>query len=421
MRAIFTIMAFFLLFATFSCQQQRENSENNGKTIENQHSQKAIAKESGFSTDTPVTLNSEEKQPAHFQNKAIVSNGLDELTPQPKKNSNILNNLLSFLPTRHQVLLLPDEQLKTLPGHYNGNVMSVSTISSERRVWLQFDNDIFSNTDRYYTNGIVLGLTTPALSTLAVNKLMPNAPDNGEITSSLSLHQSMFTPLTTKTPPVLQNDRPYASTLYLNYSQTAQNSEATYKLTSSIKIGVIGSAALGQLLQQSVHHTLPGNDTPLGWETQINNDLVLDYSLDYSQRVLSGPMFEMYTGSSVSLGTLYTQAAIHMDVRAGTLNLSKVRSSATRPVTGGWHYGTHSGISMNAVGYDATLQGGVFNHENLFTLTSAEVQRLVPAAYLGLFAGYNKFQLSITQHYLGREFKQGRHHFWGSIGLQYNY
>lgn len=421
MRAIFTLMAFFLLFATISCQHQRENSGNNGKPITKQHLKTVISNEPNFSTEAAVTLSSEEEKeifPVPHHSASVIKD--EEVSPR-QKNHSIMNSLLNLLPARHQVLLLPDEKLKNLPGHFNSNTLSVSTISAERRVWLQFENDIFSNTDRYYTNGIVFGFSTPGLSTLPISRLMPNAPHNGDISSSLSLHQSMYTPLTTKTPPVLQNDRPYASTLYLNYAQTAQNSEATYKLISSIKIGVIGSAALGQLIQQSVHHTLPGNDTPLGWETQISNDLVLDYSLDYSRRILNTPGFELHAGSSVSLGTLYTKAVIHVDARAGTQNNSGKKQLQNNPGSGNWNYGTRSGVSMQAVGYDATLQGGLFNRDNLFTLTSAEVQRLVPAAYLGLYAGYNKFQLSLTQHFLGREFEQGRPHFWGSIGLQYNY
>ncbi|MDY0342650.1 MAG: lipid A deacylase LpxR family protein [Lentimicrobium sp.] len=420
MRAIFNILALGAVFVTFSCQQTPDTAIPVAKSRD--ASPIIVLPErtlSHFSKSDSVDISAK-----RVAANAINTNDFSFKSADTAEIRNIprrKNSLLNLLPASRRIALLPGERLKISAARIDSQQLSISYISSERRIWLQFDNDIFCNTDRYYTNGIVIGISTPAISTLVINKLMPVGPDNGSTASSLSLHHGMFTPYTTKNPPQLRNDRPYASTLFLNYSQVALNANASYKISSSIKIGVIGDAALGQLLQQSVHTTLPGNDAPLGWETQISNDLVLDYSINCSHRLINRPSVEMYAGTEVSLGTLYTQASGRLDIRLGSLDHSAGQQSIDTPARHGWKYGANTGLSLHMVGYDATLQGGLFNHDNVFTLKPNEIQRIVPQAYLGLFAGYGSFQINLTQHYLGREFKGGRHHFWGSIGLQYNY
>lgn len=420
MRTVFNILVLGCLFAAFSCQLSTDDDRPVSKSSD---ANSAITLPGRKLNDCPKSVSTNDSAKRMADNASNNNDFINksEVTEQTRHNRREKSKLLYLLPDSDKITLLPGEQLTIAATRISGKQPSVSYISPVRRIWLQFDNDIFSNSDRYYTNGIILGFSTPALSTLFFNKLMPAGPDNSVLTSTLSLHHGMFTPFTTKNPPQLRNDRPYASTLYLNYSQMAANATASYKIITSIKIGVIGSAALGQLLQQSVHTTLPGNDAPLGWETQISNDLVLNYSINYSERWINRPHIEMYAGVEVSLGTLQTQAVGHLDVRLGRIKQPTAQSSLTAPALNGFNYGMISGLSLHLVGYDATLQGGVFNHDNVFTLKSDEIQRIVPQAYLGLFAGYGSFQLNLTQHYLGREFKGGRHHFWGSIGLQYNY
>jgi hypothetical protein len=423
MRTVVNLLVFGLAFATLSCQQSTDKVSSVPKSPDAQPNIVLPERRLNQSakTDSPDFHEDSRKK---FKAKATGKNKHLFKSADTAETRNIPHRKTSFidlLPVSRKIRLLPGEALKIPSARNDDQQLSISYIRAERRIWLQFDNDIFCNTDRYYTNGIVVGLSFPALSTLVINKLMPAGPANGIMASSIFLHHSMFTPYTTKNPPQLRNDRPYASTLFLNYSQSAVNAIASNKIISSIKVGVIGAAALGQLLQKSVHTTLPGNDAPLGWETQIRNDLVLDYSINYSHRFLNQPFVEIYGGTEVSLGTLYTQASGRFDMQLGKHNHAVRQQLINMPARQEWRYGTNVGLSLHIIGYDATLQGGIFNHDNVFTLKPNEIQRIVPQAYVGLFTGYGAFQINLTQHYLGREFKGGRHHFWGSIGVQYIY
>lgn len=304
------------------------------------------------------------------------------------------------------------------------NIIS-SYISAAKQIWLEFDNDLFSNTDRYYTNGIVLGYSSPALTSWRINRLMIGIRRNSVVRSSISLHHGMFTPLTTKLPPTLSDDRPYASTLFLRYSQVSEDALSGTRVIAALEAGVIGDAALGRYLQKSVHAGIPSNDEPLGWDTQIKNDVVLNYHLGLHKQIVSTRHAEVYATSEAVAGTLHTRGAAGLSAIAGKIapGLTPLPGNTMETQSGEqfWQFGIEGGIEMRLIGYDATLQGGLFSKENIYALKPEEIERLVAALHLGLFAGYGRFGLSISQFYLSPEFKAGKQHFWGQIGLKYGY
>jgi hypothetical protein len=300
-----------------------------------------------------------------------------------------------------------------------------SYISPGHKFWLQFDNDMFSNTDRYYTNGVVLGYTAPALTNWSLNRLMINRNRNSVVHAAISLNHAMFTPLTTKEVPTLSADRPYASTMYLRYSQTSEDAISGIRLSSAIEAGVIGDAALGRYFQKAVHATIPTNDEPLGWETQIKNDLVLNFTVDLQKQLLNTNSVELYAEGSASAGTLHTGASMGLNALAGKfrpgLTPLPLQYEDLKKAVNRWQYGVRGGFEIKMIGYDATLQGGLFNRNNIYALKSEEIERLVAAIHFGLFANYKKLGISLSQYYLSREFRQGRQHFWGQIGLEYGW
>ena len=72
---------------------------------------------------------------------------------------------------------------------------------------------------------------------------------------------------------------------------------------------------------------------------------------------------------------------------------------------------------FNAVVYNALLQGGILNHDNIFTLRSNEVSRLVGRAQVGLHFTYKSTGIELAQHFLSPEYKGGLWHKWGRISL----
>lgn len=327
--------------------------------------------------------------------------------------------------TTIRLILTPGQQPPSSRAEASGLRVVTSYISPVHRFRLIFENDIFSNTDRYYTNGVILGYTAPGLINLPANRLMLPSGQNSIVHASLSLHHAMYTPFTTKNPPLLDGDRPYASTLFLRYSQTSECAEQGLIFTSAIEAGVIGDAALGRYFQKSVHATVPTNDEPLGWETQIRNDIILSYSANISKLLIQKRNAEVFATASAKAGTLHTYAALGIDAIAGkfTSGLTPLPYSypelCQKPVK--WEYGIRGGLEFRMIGYDASLQGGITNKNNIYTLNPEEIERLVAALHLGIFARYRKIGINISQYYLSREIREGRQHFWGLIGLDYTW
>ena len=73
-------------------------------------------------------------------------------------------------------------------------------------------------------------------------------------------------------------------------------------------------------MQRSFHNAVPTNNEPLGWEYQIKNDLVLNYTLTYEKGIISQKNFEFLLTSTGNVGTLNTNIAGGVDLRTGWLN-----------------------------------------------------------------------------------------------------
>ncbi len=357
---------------------------------------------------------------APIANKPEEDKALDKTNPiHPFNNEKREITIRLWIP--------PGEIALTDRDETSGIRIISSYISPARRFWLIFDNDVFSNTDRYYTNGVSFGFTAPGLINLPFNFLMVSPRRNNVVQASVSLHHAMFTPFTTKTPPLLQNDRPYASTLFVRYSQTSEDALSGISLSSSIDAGVIGDAALGRYFQQKVHAGIPTNDEPLGWETQIKNDLILNYALLLQKQLYKTDRTEVYAHGSADAGTLHTRLNMGMEVATGNLapGLTPLPFTYDELVQHPqiWQLGIKGGVDFSLVGYDATLQGGFFNKNKKITyaLKPDEIERMVAHMHLGIFARYKKVGLNISQHYLSPEFREGKQHFWGQIGIEYGW
>ena len=67
---------------------------------------------------------------------------------------------------------------------------------------------------------------------------------------------------------------------------------------------------------------------------------------------------------------------------------------------------------VRAIVYDATLQGGLFNKTNIYTLDPEDINRLVFNASFGIEFSYKFFGFRTEMHYLTPEFKGSREHRW---------
>ncbi len=321
----------------------------------------------------------------------------------------------------------PTSQRFLLAYIQNEPYPSMITLSHERYFHIQLDNDIFNYTDRFYTNGIRLSLISPCLSQNPLTKLLIPYWNRGVNYYGLSLVQDMFTPSTTKVGGILVGDRPYAAYLYIGSFKITNDNLNQFRLTSEIQIGIVGPASLGEYVQRTFHNAVPTNNEPLGWEFQVGNDLLLNYYARFEKGIVSFPGLDLLVHGSGSLGTVYTNIGGGAYIRSGWFNsyfsnlyLSKRSLNKSRHARNIQFY-FFADFSGKIIGYDATLQGGMFNNTSPYKIPGEDIEHMMFTGSGGIVFSYGGIQLKGEQFLISPEFKNGWWHKWLSVGLTFSF
>jgi hypothetical protein len=307
----------------------------------------------------------------------------------------------------------------------NPEFSSMILLSHDRSIRINFDNDILDNTDRYYTNGIRFDFISPYLRQSPLSWLMIPYWGKGINYYGVSIGQNMYTPFSTKVGGIHQGDRPYAAYLFIGGFKISNDPGKKFRQTSEIDLGVIGPSSFGDFVQKSFHNSVPTNNEPLGWEYQIQDDLVLNYNLAYEKGIFSNRRTDFNLDVTGALGTLYTNMAGGFQFRAGLMN----------PYFGSYGYSRmkvdkaqgYSKLQIfvfitslgKLVGYDATLEGGMFNRSSIYTLTSSDLYRLTYQGTVGFTLSYAGVRLDVEQFLLSPEFHGCAWHKWVHIGVTF--
>jgi hypothetical protein len=307
----------------------------------------------------------------------------------------------------------------------NEDFESMILLSQDRSIKINFDNDILDNTDRYYTNGIRFDFISPYLRRALLSYLMVPYWGKGINYYGISICQNMYTPSTTKIGGILYGDRPYAAYLFIGGFKISNDPERKFRQTTEIDLGVIGPSSYGDFVQKSFHSSVPTNNEPLGWEYQIQDDLVLNYNLSYEKGIISSRTMDLNLNAFGALGSLYTNMGGGLQFRAGKINSyfgsygysgSLAKKAKRYSKFQAFVFVTSQG---KVVGYDATLEGGMFNKSSIYTLKSADLYRLVYQGTLGLTLAYAGFRFDVEQFLLSPEFHGCGWHKWVHIGVTF--
>ncbi len=203
---------------------------------------------------------------------------------------------------------------------------------------VQLENDMFSGSDRHYTNGIRGTWLSPkdgSSDTLAevhgflldTMNTLPGISEKGEKDEarfSFSIGQDIYTPEDKFRTDLILNDRPYAGWLYA--------AAAVYKISDpgngwksqdalELALGVVGPSALGKEAQDLVHE-IRLIDKFEGWHNQLENEPGLLALYEHKQRIGKPVPFivgeaDIIPSYGFSLGNVSTQAHVGGTVRWG--------------------------------------------------------------------------------------------------------
>jgi hypothetical protein len=276
---------------------------------------------------------------------------------------------------------------------------------------IAFDNDIFSNTDYYYTNGLAFELYHPYLSNLPSRLMLPSAGNSSANAYFIKLYQTLFTPVDPDKTLIQYGDRPFASFLVLGFGNISNNPVKNLRITSELDLGVIGPAALGGTVQRTIHDI-----EPVGWQNQISNDLVIHYAFQVEKGIPLGPT-TMLTGlAGGEIGTLRSNLTAGAGLRFSN-GLGYFESAFLKPSSASsknkLSYSIHLTADATLVGYDATLQGGMTNPENsVYRISAQDIDRIVFHCKAGAGLNFRRFSLEAEHVYLTPEFSTGKAHMW---------
>lgn len=322
-------------------------------------------------------------------------------------------------------------------------------------VHIYFENDLFYNEDRDYTNAVQLRVISPDLRSLAENGFLPecigdalgSVPFPGYrgatmFNISAGFGQHIYTPKDTGSRELQDDDRPYAG---YAYGLLALHAKRYNRLdTIELAAGIIGPSSLAEQTQNEVHR-IRDIDTAKGWKHQLRDEpaAMLTWSRVWRLNAETEPGgwgWDVLPQINVSAGTPYTRAGLGSELRFGwnlppDYGTSTIRpgSGISRPMEEGVpgadsHYHSDNfldhcsiyafvGADGYAVAWNSFLDGNIWKDSH-----SVDKLPLTGELSGGLAVLIDNFQITYTHVYRAKEYHgQRKGHNFGSITVGYSF
>lgn len=296
------------------------------------------------------------------------------------------------------------------------NSYTYRSMYGDKYARLYYENDYFTATDEFYTQGIYFEYAAPGMRKWPTRILLIH-PKADTIQYGLAFQHNAYTPSSIEDPNIRYGDRPYAAALMAQFYAIADNEQKQQRITTTLSIGVIGKIAGGEWMQKTIHKATD-NAQPQGWQYQVANDLALNYRIQYEKCLLHlGHIFMVNGTGSADAGTLLVKGTAGGNAMLGYFN-SPYEKNAHRKKFTVYLY-THP--QANLTGYDATLQGGVFNHNSPYTIPADQIKRIVFENRYGIVIGLGPVYLEYFRYNISKEFDSGEPHAWGGVQAGVNF
>lgn len=293
------------------------------------------------------------------------------------------------------------------------NYSSLLGVRDSSYVRISYDNDIFRGTDRFYTQGVGIDVYSYRLRKNPLNAMLLRLKNSDRDRFGIEFRTHGCTPITILSDSLLIGDRPFAGLFSLGVARTSQQKNRRMRLTSQFELGMIGPAALGEQTQAGIHK-LTGDDIPLGWQHQIGNSPIVNYTLRIEKSIISGlpKLIQSQVYSQAKLGTFQSNLSAGVEFSLGYLNPSY------STLNNRFSFYVFGGFSTTLVGYDASLMGGIINRDG-YHLTYSEIYPVVFRQNLGIMLRVPHFSLGFQLVFMSKEIKTGLPHSWGGFRLTF--
>lgn len=306
--------------------------------------------------------------------------------------------------------------LAFLAANSQQDSLNKELVKNNRYFSFIYENDFFSATDRYYTQGVIMEFVMPFIRKSPFSKPLIRLNKNVQNYYGLHFEQDCFTPRSIRYDTLNRLERPFTGTFAIGHFLISLDPVKKQRLNTQLDIGIIGPCAKCEDEQKAIHKGLV-NIAPLGWENQLSQDLVLNYSASYEKGLFTKKYIELIAFTDARLGTLYDDIGGGLHLRFGKMN----------------SYFKHLGVIRNSdenkfqlyftvkakgkfVGYNATLQGGPFS-KSIHEFSGDQITRGVFNSYFDVILTYKRLSLEYARTYITKEFATGLDHGWGRCNI----
>lgn len=317
------------------------------------------------------------------------------------------------------------------------------------------ENDLFADTDRFYTNGIKASWVSPELqwfedlpwmqhdgllqaTAKGFIELLPFSDDRSrQRNMAFTVGQLMFTPEDIAARGLVADDRPYGGWLY---GSAAFHSKTYRRLdTFEIQAGLTGDFSLAEEAQDFVH-SVRGIAKANGWDNQIDTELGFAFIYDRKQRLVPRHDFHKQWGldlighGGLAAGTVFSHLNAGLEFRIGWNLPTDFGSALIRPAgetsapsdtsdpryqqdRRSFSFHIFGATSGRVVLRDIFLDGNTFSDSH-----TIGKKTLVGDFVLGASVIYRRFKLSYAQVLRTKEYdgqRSGQN--FGSISLSFTY
>lgn len=282
-------------------------------------------------------------------------------------------------------------------------------------IWvIEYENDIFANEDRYYTNGFrfsrVGQVRTPPSWLASVARRFPGIDEADALPYRLSISHNLYTPEDIENPEFPPDDRPYAAWLNVQFATGTASERGADRV--QVGLGVVGPLAQGEEIQKAVHSVMDSPE-PVGWDHQIRNEPTLQLGYDRFRRFLTvgergGAALDATWMGGAMAGNAHTHLAAGGFIRAG-YNLPRGYGPPriTPAISGAGYFMPsrdpalyfYAGVEGRRVFRDLFIEGNTFGG-----VEGVSRKRHVGEAFGGFVYTQGPFRLAYTHVWRTREF-----------------
>lgn len=294
------------------------------------------------------------------------------------------------------------------------------------------ENDLFSDQDQGYTNGVRLSFVSPNLVDYTSDPCLPRAgrwlnrflarlspQQHDQQNMVFTIGHAMYTPVDFTRSDLIVDDRPYAGWLYLGAAYNARIGD--HLRTTELNLGIVGPSAMAEQAQDMIHH-LRGFPRFSGWDNQLRDELGVKLVHERKRRwperdpeyMAERWQWDAITHYGGSIGNVATHLNAGAEIRFGYSLPDDFGTSPARP--GGdnnapdgsgqrWHstLGAHVFVSVGGrlVGRDIFLDGNTFKDSH-----SVDKKYLVGEGAAGVAFNVGDVKVAFARYFRTREFDE---------------